>query len=99
MLVAQGSLPEALHSCRDGLAILERLAKSDPGNAGWQLDLAVVYSKVGIALREMGQTTSAREEFVAGRTIMATLAEQNPGRAEWKKGLAWFDNQLASPGR
>jgi hypothetical protein len=47
----------------------------------------------------MGQTASAREEFVAGRMIMATLVEQNPGLAEWKKDLAWFDNQLAGPGR
>ena len=41
MLVAQGNLPEALKSYRDGLAIRERLAKADPGNAGWQRDLSV----------------------------------------------------------
>ena len=59
----------------------------------------MVHSKVGVALKKMGQTASAREEFVAGRMIMATLVEQNPGLAEWKKDLAWFDNQLAGPGR
>ena len=32
VLVAQGNLPEALKSYRDGLAIADRLAKSDPGN-------------------------------------------------------------------
>ena len=42
MLVAQGNLPEALKSYRDSLAIAERLAQSDPGNAGWQRDLSVV---------------------------------------------------------
>jgi hypothetical protein len=47
----------------------------------------------------MGQTASAREQFVAGSMIMATLVEQNPGSAEWKKDLAWFDSQLASLGR
>ena len=99
MLVAQGNLPDALQSYREGLAIRERLAKSDPENGGWQRDLAVVHSKVGVALQKMGQTASAREEFVAGRTIMATLVEQNPGWAEWKKDLAWFDNQLAILGR
>jgi tetratricopeptide (TPR) repeat protein len=31
-LVAHGNLPEALKSFRDGLAIRERLAQSDPGN-------------------------------------------------------------------
>jgi hypothetical protein len=34
VLVAQGNLPEALKSFRDGLAIRERLAQANPGNAG-----------------------------------------------------------------
>jgi hypothetical protein len=38
---AQGDLPAALKSYRNGLAIAERLAQSDPGNAGWQRDLLV----------------------------------------------------------
>jgi hypothetical protein len=33
--VAQGDLKTALKSYSDGLAIKERLAKSDPRNAGW----------------------------------------------------------------
>ena len=40
--VAQGDLAGALTSYRDSLAIAERLAKSDPGNAGWQRDLSVL---------------------------------------------------------
>ena len=41
MLVAQGNLAEALKSYQDSLAIADRLAKADPGNAGWQRDLSV----------------------------------------------------------
>jgi tetratricopeptide (TPR) repeat protein len=41
VLVARGNLPDALKSFRDGLAISDRLAQSDPGNAGWQRDLIV----------------------------------------------------------
>ena len=47
MQVAQGDLAGALKSYRDSLAIIERLAQSDPGNAGWQRDLSVSYIKVG----------------------------------------------------
>ena len=47
VLVAQGNLPEALKSYRDSLAIRDRLAKSDPGNAGWQRDLSVSYNRIG----------------------------------------------------
>ncbi len=45
VLVAQGNLPEALKTYRDGLAIADRLAKSDPGNAGWQRDLSVATTR------------------------------------------------------
>jgi hypothetical protein len=38
--VAQGDLAGALKSYRDGLAVAERLARSDPGNAIWKRDLA-----------------------------------------------------------
>ena len=31
---------------RDSLAITDRLAKSDPGNAGWQRDLSIAYDLV-----------------------------------------------------
>ena len=41
--VAQGDLAGALKSYRDSLAIMKRLAKSDPGNAGWQRDLSVSF--------------------------------------------------------
>ena len=43
---AQGHLPEALASYQVSLAIDERLAQSDPGNAGWQRDLIVSYVKM-----------------------------------------------------
>ena len=36
MQEAQGDLKAALKSYSDSRAIRERLAKSDPGNAGWQ---------------------------------------------------------------
>ena len=43
----QVDLPGALKSYRDSLGIREKLAKQDPGNAGWQRDLSVSYDNVG----------------------------------------------------
>lgn len=43
---AQGDLDGALQSYRASLNIAERLAKADPGNAGWQRDLIVSYVKL-----------------------------------------------------
>jgi hypothetical protein len=45
--VAQGDLARALKSYRDGLAIFDRLATSDPSNTMWQRELSVAYSMVG----------------------------------------------------
>jgi hypothetical protein len=42
LLMAQGSLVEALKSYRDGLADADCLAKADPENAVWQHNLAVL---------------------------------------------------------
>jgi tetratricopeptide (TPR) repeat protein len=52
--VARGNLAEALKSFRDGLAIAQRRAQADPGNAGWQRDLSVSYSKIGDVLVDQG---------------------------------------------
>ena len=63
MLKDQGNLPEALKAYRDSLAILERLAKADPANAGWQRDLSVSYGKVGDVLKAQGNLPEALKAY------------------------------------
>jgi len=46
VLVEQGNLPEALATYKASLAIAERLAKADPGNAGWQRPLGVASARI-----------------------------------------------------
>jgi hypothetical protein len=43
----QGDLQAALASYQASLAIRERLAKADPGNASRQHDLSVSHNKIG----------------------------------------------------
>ncbi len=57
--VAQGNLPAALASYQASLAIRDRLAKSDPGNAGWRRDLSVSYDKVGDVQVTQGKLADA----------------------------------------
>jgi len=59
VLVAQGHLAEALKSYQDSLAIRDRLAKADPGNAGWQRDPAISHDRVGQILVQPGEATLA----------------------------------------
>jgi hypothetical protein len=50
VLAKQGNPQEALKSYGNGLAVMERLVKIDPGNADWQRDLSVSYNKIGEVL-------------------------------------------------
>ena len=86
--VAQGNLPAALTSYQASLAIIERLAKSDPGNAelaarpggfvqqGWR--------RAGGAGRSAG-----RADLLSGEPRHhERLAKSDPGNAGWQRDLA-----------
>jgi hypothetical protein len=73
--VAQGNLPEALKSFRDGHAIADRLAKADPGNTEWQRDLSVSYEKTGDVLVAQGNLPEALKSFRDSLAIRDRLAK------------------------
>jgi predicted Zn-dependent protease len=93
--VAQGDLKAALKSHSDSLAIAERLAQSDPGNADWQHDLSLCYAKLADAYRKSNETAKARDALATGRAIIGKLVEQHRDQAQWKQDLAWFDARIA----
>ena len=86
--MAQGNLPEALKAYRDSLAIAERLAKADPGNAGWQRDLSVSYNKVGDVLVAQGNLPEALKSYRDSLAIADRLAKADPGNAGWQRDLS-----------
>ena len=61
--VSRGELDPAHTAYDQGLRIAERLAKSDPGNAGWQRDLSVSYNKVGDVLVDQGRPARGAESL------------------------------------
>lgn len=85
-----------MNAFRDSLAIAARLAKADPGKAGWQRDVAVSHAKIGNAQRALGDTTAARQSIAAGKAIITRLVADYPEWAKWKTDLAWLDAQLAA---
>ena len=88
ILVTLGRSDEALKSFRDGLAIRDRLAKADPGNAGWQRDLSVSSSKIGDVLVAQGNLPEALKSFRDGLAIADRLAKADPGNAGWQRDLS-----------
>ena len=76
VLAAQGDGPGGLASYRDSLAIADRLAKSDPGNAApswqeWQRDLSVSHDKISL-FRSVRRHIALRTSFLSGRAKSLT---------------------------
>ena len=93
--VAQGDLKAALQSYSDSRAIVERLAKSDPGNAGWQHDLSVSYEqdrrRAGCAGRSQ---SGAADPIPTAAPSDERLAKSDPGNAGWQRDLSVSYNKI-----
>ena len=76
------------------MAIAERLAAADPGNAGWQRDLPVSHNKIGDVLRAQGDLTAALESCRASLAIRERLAKADPGNAGWQRDLPVSHNKI-----
>ena len=96
ILVKQGDLQAALKSYQESLAIAERLAASDPGNAGWQRDLLVSYNKVGDVLVAQGNLPAALKTYQQGLAIADRLAQSEPGNAQWQYDLGISNERVGN---
>ncbi len=96
MLVAQGNLTEALAAFKASLAIRERLAKADPGNAGWQLDIAASLQRVGDMAQKNGDTGGALGAFRRGLEIMSRLTSLAPDHAGFRHALGVLERRIAA---
>jgi hypothetical protein len=79
---------------RDGLAIADRLAKADAGNAGWQRDLSVSYNKIGDVLKDQGNLPEALKSVRDGLAIADRLAKADAGNAGWQRDLSVSYNKI-----
>jgi tetratricopeptide (TPR) repeat protein len=64
------------------------LVSHDPGNAGWQRDLAVALGRVGEVLTSQGQLEEAQKMYLGALEINRRLASHDPGNAGWQRDLA-----------
>jgi len=94
--VLGGDLAGARKSFNDSLAIIERLATSDPGNALWQRDLSASYDRVGDVQKAQGDLAGALKSYSDGLVIAEGLAKSDPGNAKWQRDLAMSFGELAS---
>jgi tetratricopeptide (TPR) repeat protein len=78
----QGNLPEALAAYKASLTIIDRLAKADPGNAGWQRDLAISDERLGDIYARQGERQEAIAAFERALAAYNELVRRNPGDAQ-----------------
>jgi tetratricopeptide (TPR) repeat protein len=90
----RGDLEAALKSYNDGLAIIERLAKSDSGNAQWQFDLGISNERIGNVRMEQGDLTAALKSYETKRDIISRLAKADPGHTGWQRDLSVSYNKI-----
>jgi hypothetical protein len=76
------------------LAIAERLAKADPGNAGWQRDLSVSHDKIGDVQQAQDDLAAALTSYQASLAIAEHLAKADPGNAGWQRDLSVSHDQI-----
>ena len=94
LAIAEGNLPEARRLFSDGLAVRERLAESDPGNATWQRDLSLSHERLGDLAIAEGNLPEARRLFSDGLAVRERLAESDPGNATWQRDLSLSHERL-----
>jgi tetratricopeptide (TPR) repeat protein len=94
VLVAQGDGPGALAAYQAGLAIREGLAKRDPANTQWQVDVAVSCAKL-CSLDSLVSVQQRKEYLSRGLKLLSALKQAGRLHAnqDWSD---WFDNALRS---
>jgi hypothetical protein len=86
----------ALTSYQASLAIRERLAKANPGNTGWQRDLALSYGRIALIERRQGARDRAIKAFEQGRDIIAQLVRRAPDNTTLSNDPSWFNRQMST---
>jgi tetratricopeptide (TPR) repeat protein len=86
-LQERASLSDVRPLYEHSLAIRDRLAKSDPFNAGRQRDLSLSFDKVGNVQVAQGDLAGALKSYRDSLAIRDRLAKSDPGNAGWQRDL------------
>ena len=92
VLLAQGDSAGALAAYEAGLTIREGLAKRDPANTEWQVDLAASCCKLG-SLDSLLSISTRKEYLCRGREILLALKRSERLHAS-QDFIGWFDQVI-----
>jgi hypothetical protein len=72
--------------------VFERPATSDPGNAGWQRDVAASFSRLASVYRQSGDSAKTRDALRQGQAIIARLTKLSTGMEACGSAHYWAQN-------
>jgi tetratricopeptide (TPR) repeat protein len=84
----QGDMTKANEAARNDIAIADRMARADPGNAGWQHALSVAYDQLGDVLQAQGDLAGALKSYQEALTIDDRQAKADPANTGWQRELS-----------
>jgi serine/threonine-protein kinase len=87
-MLKQGRPSEAIPPLQRAVAIFERLARDNPGNAELRIQLAIAHDVAGSALRQSDRQAEAMAAFQRAVTICEPLARDNPAVILYQHTLA-----------
>ena len=88
ILAARGQLEPAKAEYRLGQNAADRLARSAPGNAGWQFDFGISNERIGNVLVAQGNLPEALKAYQSRQESISRLASSDPGNAGWQRDLS-----------
>ncbi len=93
-LLSAGDMPAATRQLRAMHQQIQVRAAADPANTGWQRDLSVSHSKLGVVAVAAGDLAAARAAYQAGLDIAARLAAADPANTQWQRDLSVSHDRL-----
>ncbi len=91
-----GSMADALRSCSESVAILERLARDHPAVSQFQNDLATARHKLGYLQSASGLFREALESYRSALAIRERLAALNSSSTVFQRNLAQSHNNIGN---
>lgn len=95
----EGDLPAARRAYGDSLTLFRILVDSDPQNADWQRDLAIIHNKLGDVARLEGDLSGARQAYEDGLVIFKALADNDPQNTIAQRDLSVSYNKIGDVAR
>ncbi len=90
-----GDFGRALEDYQNCKALAGQLAKDDPENARWLLDLAFCHEGIGNVFMMQNNFQRAQEAFSTRKQIVSRLASLDPEETRWQRELAVSHAKLA----